>query len=448
MKVLFVTLDTLRADRVTCMGGSRGLTPNIDAFASQGAVFTHAIPSDIPTQPSHTALFTGRYGISTQIVSHFYPPAKLPEDEPWLPSIMRAAGRATGAVDHLFVMKDWFIRGYDDYMPPPGRSRSPASVINEMAFPWIDAHADEDFFLFLHYWDPHAPYVPPAEYRDRFTAKSRSWIDPHVTDRVMSRPSYPLWKRGLYDHLAEIPNLDYVADLYDAEVSYLDDQLGRLFDHLDARGILDETLIVLYGDHGENLVEHDAWFDHTGLYESVVRVPLVIRRPGLIPATRVDEMVQLIDVMPTVLDITGAPAPASLDGRSLVPLINGDVSSGREVAFLSECTWQASRGVRTREWKYIRPYDPGLYGRSGPELYHLPSDPCETKNIASNHPDVVDELDRELKRWLYSRLGERPDPMLRVIRDGLPAIARLNATIAEDDAVAMRATGDRESAIA
>ena len=162
MNVLFCSLDTLRADHLTCLGDTRGLTPNLDRIASEGALFRETYATDIPTQPSHTAIFTGQFGINTGIVSHFHPSAQLDPETLWLPSLMRKQGYTTGAVDHLFAMKDWFIRGYDDYMPPPGRSRSPGSVINEIGLKWISEHKDEDFFLFLHFWDAHIPYVPPS----------------------------------------------------------------------------------------------------------------------------------------------------------------------------------------------------------------------------------------------------------------------------------------------
>ncbi len=138
MNLLFCSLDTLRADRLGCLGNGRGLTPNLDRIASEGALFAQAYASDIPTQPSHTAIFTGQFGMRTGIVSHFHPAAYLDEETLWMPSLLRRHGYVTGAVDHLFAMKDWFIRGYDDYMPPPGRSRSPGSVINEIGFPWLE----------------------------------------------------------------------------------------------------------------------------------------------------------------------------------------------------------------------------------------------------------------------------------------------------------------------
>ena len=439
VKVLFISLDTLRADRLSCITRQWALTPNIDRLARDGALFTQAIAGDIPTQPSHTALFTGQFGLTNGIVSHFFPPAQLDTETAWLPSMLQDKGYLTGAVDHLFVMKDWFIRGYQDYMAPPGRSRSPASQINEMAFPWIAEHAADDFFLFLHYWDAHIPYVPPSPYKEWLTARFTVSSDPATLDKLQARPSYPLFKRNLYDFLGDIPNLDYVAGLYDAEVAYLDHELGRLFGHLESLGILDDTLCVLFGDHGENMTEHEAWFDHAGLYDSIVHVPLVIYCPGKVPPARVDTMVQLVDVMPTVLELLGLPEPDGLDGRSLLPLARGDDRWDRPIAFLSECTWEAKRGLRTRGWKYIRSYDSGIYPAAESELYDLTADPAEQTNLAQVRPDVARHFDDKLRTWLEGRLNGRPDPFDEVVRAGLPAVLRLEGVVREDEAARLTA---------
>jgi arylsulfatase len=430
MNVIFCSLDTLRADRLTALGGTRGLTPNLDRLAGEGTLFTEAFATDIPTQPSHTALFTGRYGVNTGIISHFHPHSRLDEAVPWLPSLLRASGYRTGAVDHLFAMKDWFIRGYDDYMPPPGRSRSPGEEINKIAFPWIAEHRDRSFFLLLHYWDAHVPYVPPSPFREHYTSTSRTRFDPLVEQQLRSRPSYPLAWRNLYNHIGPIPSLEYISDLYDAEVAYLDYEIGRLFAHLEALGILGDTMVVLFGDHGENMTEHDAWFDHAGLYDSVVHVPLILWAPGRVPATEISAMVALLDVMPTVLDLVGLPAVDGLDGSSLLPLLTGERGAHRDSVVLSECTWQAKRALRNGKWKLIRSYHPGVYPRAATELYDLDADPTEQHDVSDDRPDMVKRLGMELDQWLARQLGGRPDPMFEVLAEGLPAVKRLDRIIA------------------
>lgn len=450
MKTLFVSLDTVGADRLAMLGSNRGSTPNLDRLATASALFTQAYATDIPTQPSHTAVFTGRSGVSTGIVSHFHPPAMLAEETAWLPAEFRRRGHHTGAVDHLFAMKKWFSRGYDDYLVPPGRSRSPASVINEIAFPWLEQHRREDFFLFLHYWDAHIPYVPPEPFRSEYTAGIAARIDPALSEKLRSRPSYPLFKRNLYDHLGAIPSIEYIEALHDAEIAYLDYELGRLFQHLEAMGILDECMLVIFGDHGEIMTEHDAWFDHAGLYDSVVHVPLMIRAPGLVPAARIDSMVALVDLMPTVLELQGfgpLGGADAFDGLSLAGLMDGRAAQHRDAIMLSECTWQAKRGIRTCDWKYISCRDPGIYPRAGPELYDLHADPLEQHNLASRRPDVVAEMDSRLRGWVDERLGDRPDPMLEVLEVGLPAVRRLEDVIDEDArAAALRSRRHRVGA--
>ena len=430
MNLIICSLDTLRADHLSCLGNGRGLTPNLDRIASEGALFSQTYATDIPTQPSHTALFTGQSGINTGIVSHFHPAAYLPEETLWLPSLLRHQGYVTGAVDHLFAMKDWFIRGYDDYMPPPGRSRSPGSVINGIGLPWISEHAERDFFLFLHFWDAHIPYVPPSPFKERYTEATSGRVDPDIMAKLEGRPSYPLFKQNLYDFLDAMPNLDYIADLYDAEVAYLDFEIGTIFDHLGAEGLLEDTMVVLFGDHGENMTEHDAWFDHAGLYDSVTHVPLVLWAPGRIPVSESDAMVTLVDVLPTILETLDLPAAEGITGRSLYPLMRGETAVHREAVMLSEATWQAARAIRTPEWKLIRFYQTTLYGRSGIELYDMAADPDEQHNVADRYPEVAADLDGRLRHWVSAQLAGRHDPMLEVIDAGLPAVARLNDVIA------------------
>lgn len=432
MRTIFVSLDTTRADRLPGSAYPRALTPNLARLAEDSAVFTRCFASDIPTQPSHTSVFTGRFGVNSGIVSHFFGPAALNEDVAWLPAMMRDSGHATGAVDHLFAMKDWFIRGYDDYMPPPGRSRSPGSVVNGIAFDWLDRHHDEDFFLFLHFWDAHIPYLPPEPYVSRYTARSRTWTDPDLDRKLRSRPSYPLFYRNNYQHLGEIPNLDYLADLYDAEIASLDAEIGCLVERLAELGILDDTLLVVFGDHGEVMTEHDSWFDHAGLYDAVTHVPLMIRDPRRIRPGWHDSLVQLVDVFPTVAELAGLSAPPDIDGMSLLPMIDGARREHRDAVFLSECTWQATRGVRTADWKLIRCWDPGIYSSPGLELYHLPSDPHEQVNLATTQLDTAATMDKQLSQWLDAQLQDRSDPFDDVLAVGLPAVARLRGVLDEE----------------
>ena len=362
-------------------------------------------------------------------MSHFHPAAYLDEATLWLPSMLRKSGYTTGAVDHLFAMKDWFIRGYDDYMPPPGRSRSPGSVINGIGLPWISEHAHEDFFLFLHFWDAHIPYVPPSPFKERFSYRTAGRIDPDITEKLEGRPSYPLFKQNLYDFLDPCPTWTTSPTSMTPKSPTSTSRSGGSSTTWPSEGLLDDTLVVLFGDHGENMTEHDSWFDHAGLYDSVVHVPLILWAPGHIPAADVSAMVTLVDVLPTVLEVIGLDPAVGVDGRSLMPLVRGETTAHRDVVMLSEATWQACRGVRTDEWKLVKYLQSTIYGRDGVELYDLAEDPSEQFNVADQHPEVVEDMSARLQHWVSAQLAGRPDPMLSVIDAGLPAVARLNDVV-------------------
>ena len=182
------------------------------------------------------------------------------------------------------------------------------------ASPGSASTPSEDFFLFLHFWDAHIPYLPPSPFKERFSHRTAGRIDPLITEKLEGRPSYPLFKKNLYDFLDAMPNLDFIADLYDAEVAYLDFEINRIFEHLGERGLLEDTMVVLFGDHGENMTEHDAWFDHAGLYDSVVHVPLILWAPGQIPVAESSAMVTLVDVLPPSWRCSGCPRPRASTG--------------------------------------------------------------------------------------------------------------------------------------
>jgi arylsulfatase A-like enzyme len=181
------------------------------------------------------------------------------------------------------------------------------------------------------------------------------------------------------------------------------------------------------------MAEHDAWWDHSGLYDSVVHVPLIMRYPKDIAPAQVDAMIQSIDIFPTLCEAAGLANPPGTDGKSLWPLLRGQTDRQYSSVPLSECTWQAKRGIRDDRWKYIRSYDPGVYGRDCAELYDLDSDPAETRNLAAELPDVAAEFDQRLSRWENAQLGSRRDLLLDVIASGLPAVERLRKVREEDD---------------
>jgi len=422
MKFVFVFLDTLRADHLGCYGYEKDTSPVIDRLAGESVLFEKAYPTDVPTQPCYTSVFTGQRGIVNGVVSHASYES-IGDKAPWLPSILESESYATAAVSTLYHMKPYFARGFNYYMnPAAGRrgltQRVTADEINSFAIPWVKRHSSEDFFLFVHYWDPHTPYKPPEEFRRIFYEGDEKDPENRSLEDAKKGMAWPFTKL-LLDRMGEgITDLDYVRAQYDGEIRYVDGQLGELLGALRDEGVLDEIFLLVTSDHGESLGEHSIYFDHASVYEDTVHVPLVIRWKGS-KVGRVRAFVQHIDFAPTVLELAGMEIPADMAGRSLVPLLTGRVRSIRDVAFVNQGLWQAKRAIITDRWKYTRCIDEGFWPSPKEELYDLSKDPGETRELSKEFPEVLDRLALRLRRWEEERLGTRVDPLALVAERGL-----------------------------
>ncbi|UOQ45801.1 sulfatase-like hydrolase/transferase [Halobacillus salinarum] len=444
MKIIMMSLDSLRADRLGCYGYHKPTSPHIDKIASEGALFESAYSQDIPTEVVHTSIFTGKAGLRTGVVSHGSTLSHLPKSTEWLPSMLRQSGFTTGAVDNLYHLQEWFARGYRYYINSVGEKRwIDGKTVNELAKPWLRDHKDEDFFLFLHYWDPHTPYLPPDEYKQFYDSSSDPY-DPHNTsmDGAYNHLAYPFFKNHHFDLIGPVTDAQYVNSLYDAEVRYLDDRLKEVDDYLEELGIKDDTMLILFGDHGESLTEHDIYWDHCGLYEQTVRVPLIMRMPSYIPeGKRVSGFVQQVDLLPTILESIDKAAssrikcpavPEKIDGKSLWPAMLGQEQGTQSRIYLSECAWQSARGIRTERYKFIRNYDSGLFTRPDQELYDLKADPEEMVNIADSFPKLAEQFEKELDAWIDLILQGKEDPMMHQLNtEGLPFRKRIENILNE-----------------
>ncbi|RLE79970.1 MAG: sulfatase [Thermoprotei archaeon] len=414
MNVLLLALDTLRADHLSCYGYSRKTSPNIDKLALKGVLFERCYAPDIPTQPAYTTIYTSRYGLEHGIVSHGAEEQTLPRDFKIFTELLQNAGFTTVAVDNLAVMKPWFTRGYEYYICPPKPLQFlTADEVNDRAIRWLKFYRDKQpFFMFLHYWDPHTPYIPPKEYMKLFYEGNER--DPRKASSMepfKKSPFYHLMKRWMLELLPEVTDIEYISSLYDSEIKYLDDRLGELFDALDELELLDETLIIITADHGESLTEHGIFFDHHGVYENTIHVPLILYSEEILPkGIKVPHFVEHVDIAPTILETVGLEIPEWMRGRSLFEVVRGKAPPRRFVV-CGECTYEARRAIVTEEWKLIKTYGGDLYNRPRIELYNLRRDPQEEKNVAEDFPEVVNELELQMTRWIESILGEKPDPI-------------------------------------
>ena len=289
-----------------------------------------------------------------------------------------------------------------------------AQNLNEQALPVLErlVAGDKPFFLFLRHMDPHAPYLPPAPYERMFYHGDE--CDP--SNRSME-PVFAF--KPFRDFLASwLPpgtsDKDYVIAQYDGAIAYMDAAIQSIFTALESHGIFDETIVAVNGDHGETLYDHECWFDHHGIYDNVLHVPLLLRYPKKVPAgQRVAGYNQHKDLVPTLLDLAEINAGIDFDGRSLLPMIEGKVASHESEMYITECTWMRKHGWRTPQWKLILALEPDFHYKPPLELYNLIEDPDENHNLAEDLPDVVMALTSRLNAWLRKREAETglPNPI-------------------------------------
>jgi len=361
--VVVITIDTLRADHLGCYGYKQIRTPNIDALAAESARFERAYTPVPVTLPAHTAIFTGTY--PTLSGMHDFSGNKLNATQPTLASVLKQQGYVTGAVVGSAVLDSRFglNRGFDFYYDHFDFNRlqesnleemeRPGNVVADVALDWLDKNHAGKFFLWMHLYDPHYPYRPPAPYNDQYK----------------DRP-------------------------YDGEIAFADEQVGRLISYLKAKDLYRNTLIVLTGDHGESLGEHGEKTHGFFIYNATLHVPVLVHLPGTTAASSVSELASLTDVMPTVLQAVNVAVPAEVQGHSLLPLLTAhkeDSASVYAETFLPRLhfNWSELRSVETEKYQFIE--------APKPELYDLAADPGETRNLYAEKKAVGGELQARLK---------------------------------------------------
>lgn len=414
--LLLFAVDSMRADHMSAYGYHRLTTPHLDRLAQEGVLFENAYSPFIPTTPAYSSMLTGMDVFTTQVVS-LGPKGPLDPQLRTLPEILREFGYASACIgfDGGFYRGFDLYRNYRAWMSWEERPGNKAEALNEVALPVLEelVRSGQPWLLFLRHLDPHAPYLPPPPFDRMFYSGNecdprnssmepvfafkpfadffRSWMPPGVTD------------------------IEYVVAQYDGSLAYMDACIRRLLTRLEELGVAGQTLVVVNSDHGETLTEHDCYFDHHGLYEPTIHVPLILRCPGVLPSgLRVKGYTLHQDLVPTLLDLLGLKVDIPFDGRSLVPLIAGERPTNYVEFYLTECTWMRKRGWRTPEWKLIVSLEPDFHHKPPVELYNLLTDPGENHNLAPECPEVVRFLHRRMRAWIERRVEEtgKGDPIL------------------------------------
>jgi len=436
VKIVLIVVDTFRSDHLSCYGYKRKTSPNLDALAADGTVFRKFYSQCHWTIPAFTTIFTGLYPINHKLTwmnalgEIARAPDQLADEIPLLPEILLDAGYTTAAVDNLINFHHYpghFVRGYEYYLNPAGKSgHGGASMLAErvtrMVLPWIKDHAGEDFFLHVHYWDPHLPFNQPAPYDTMFTGQSDE--EGLETKTAVTGEKYVACC-GLHRDLTD-DNRRHVA-MYDGEIAYVDSHIGKLLDLLKELGIYDDTLVVVTGDHGEVMFELPMKGHHS-IYDPLLRVPLIVKPAGGKPKVQgTDAYAQQIDIMPTILDFAGVEPRAKMDGESVRPLMDGGKEKLRDTLYHvgNRLCGVRCRAVRDGNWKLIVNYVGYEWSQPGTvpaileevperELFDLERDPEELQNLAYEKKDVAAELERKLARWVDSHVGcYLDDPIFR-----------------------------------
>lgn len=381
--VLLITVDTTRADHLPCYGYKGVRTPNIDSLAKQGVLFRECASAAPLTLPSHCSIMTGLY--PTYHGVRVNGNTALSAEHVTLAEAFASKGYETGAFVGAFVLDGrWGLNQgfhhYDDQFDLKkykkldlGLVQRPGNEVVDAALAWLDQQKGKPFFTWVHLYDPHTPYTPPEPYRSEYGSNG-------------------------------------IIGLYDGEIAFMDEQIGRLVSWLDRNGLRRNTIVVVMGDHGEGLGDHGEMTHGYFIYDYAVRVPFILSDPGDgLNGTEVTSQVRTIDLYPTLLAAAAIAIPKNVQGASLWPLIEGHATVGKTLYAYSESMtpsiqygWAPLLGLRTEKYKLI--------DAPRPEFYDLQHDPGELADVGRGHAEIAAEYEKLLKDVIASTASGAPAP--------------------------------------
>lgn len=471
MRILYIDIDTLRPDHLGCYGYHRNTSPNIDALARDAWLFENVHASDVPCLPSRTALLTGRFGIHNGVVNHGGSDAdptlegagrgfwsRLQIDS--FPSRLKRAGLTTVSISSFAQRHSAFhwYAGFDEAYNVGQYGMEIADDVYAIAADWLARRGRrDDWFLHVHFWDPHTPYRAPARYGEPFadtplpewlteSVRRAHWLGcgPHSAREANGYAPKPDTAKRYPRQPQEIPDMAGVRrmfDGYDTGVQVADDFTGRLLNLLTQLGIDSETAVMVSSDHGETLGELNVYGDHQTADQITTRVPLILHWPGVASGRRLQALHYQIDVSATILELLGQKVPASWDGASFADTLRAGRDTGRAELVLSQAAWACQRSVRFAQYLYLTTRHDAYHLYPAELLFDVAADPHEQHDLGATRPQVLDTARGLLAQWLRDQLvqdhGTARDPHDNVMREGgpfhvrgqLPAYAeRLRAT--------------------
>ncbi len=452
MRLLYIDIDTLRSDHLGCYGYLRKTSPNIDTIATGGIVFENIYASDTPCLPSRTALLTGQFGIHNGVVNHGGTDADPVTDGPArqfhsrlhldsFPNRLKQAGLTTVTVSsfaHRHSAFHWYA-GFDEAYNVGKYGMETADEVYAVAADWLRRRGrQDDWFLHVHMWDPHAPYRTAPAYGQPFKheplpawltedVRARHWrgCGPHsaregggFAPNEYDRAHYPRQPQEIGDMAA----VRAMFDGYDTGVLAADEYVGRLLELLADLGVERDTAVMISADHGETLGELNIYCDHQTADEYTTHIPLILQWPGLGTGRRAALHYQ-IDVTATLLELLGQAVPASWDGQSFAAGLKTGADDGRDHLVMSQGAWTCQRGVRFDNWMLISTLHDGYHLFDDVMLFDLKNDPFEQENLALARADITGRGLLMLSQWQSSMIPKAArgrDPLENVVLEGGP----------------------------
>jgi arylsulfatase A-like enzyme len=459
MRILYIDVDSLRPDHLGCYGYHRNTSPNIDRIAGEGVRFENNYVTDAPCLPSRTALWSGRFGIHTGVINHGGVAA-----DPFIEGRDRQFHSTLGRTSWMRCLRDigyhtatispfgerhsawhWYANFSEVHNTGKG-GQERAHEVTPVALKWMEDNAKKDnWFLHLNYWDPHTPYRTPTEYGNPFKndplpkwltedVRQKHWVGcgPHSAREIPGYVDKVDWLKGFDLQPSQASSMEEVRrmfDGYDIGVRYADDGIGQVLRALEQQGVLDETVIIVSADHGENLGELNIYGDHQTADHITSRVPLIVRWPG-ITKPRVDTALHYhFDFAATMIELVGGKVPEVWDGRPFTSAFKSGQQQGRDYLVVSQGAWSCQRSVRFDDYICIRSYHDGHHGFPERMLFNVKNDPHEQTDLACDKPDLVNRAMDLLDQWhaeMMRTTTTPTDPMWTVLREGGPYHTRGN----------------------
>ncbi|GGD78571.1 sulfatase family protein [Paenibacillus nasutitermitis] len=455
MRVLLLDLDSTRPDHLGCYGYHRNTSPNIDRIAAQGVRFDNYYTSDAPCFPSRTALMTGRFGIHNGVVGHGGTAgdvrhegesrqfrSKLAAES--FPALFRQAGMKTALVSPFGERHTaWtFYAGFNEIHNTGKGGMESAEEVTPVVLDWLDRNAgQDDWMLYVNYWDPHTPYRAPESFgnpfredplpewmTDEVLERHREKVGPHSVHEInmynnRTSPEYPRYP----GELKNSDDMRRMVDGYDCGVRFMDDNIGMIFDRLEKIGVMDDVVVIITADHGENMGELGIYGEHGTADQGTCRIPMIIRWPGRTAGSVDTGLHYHLDLPPTMAELMELPPAPSWDGRSYAGSVLAGEDTGRESLVISQCAHVCQRSVRFDDWLYIRTYHDGYHLFDKEMLFNLKDDIYEQNNVAPQRPDICREAVYRLTDWHDSMMASMDcdvDPLWTVMMEGGPYHAK------------------------